>query len=103
MIVYNVTYKVLWSIHEDWLAWLKSEHIADHLASGLFDGHRLFRLLDQDEEEGPTYVVQLFTSSLEKYERFQIEIAEGLQEKARRLWGDRFIGFRTLMTDDTEG
>ena len=102
MIVYNVTYKVLWSIHTDWLVWLRGEHIDAHMASGLFDGHRLFRLLEQDEEEGPTYVVQFFCPSLEKYEQFLIAFAEDLQVAAQGKWGAGFIGFRTLMTDDLD-
>ena len=102
MIVYNVTYKVLWSIHADWLPWLRDEHIPAHMASRLFGEHRLFRLLQQDEDEGPTYVVQLYAETLEDYEEFLIAFAEGLQEAARDKWGDRYIAFRTLMTDDLD-
>lgn len=97
MIVYNVTYKVRWSILDKWIAWLREEHIAAHTATGLFDSHRIFRLLEQDEEEGPTYVVQYFTTSLERYRQFMIEFAPGLQQVSWDKWGDGFIAFRTLM------
>jgi len=99
MIVYNVTYKVRWSILDKWIAWLRSAHIADHIATGLFDSHRFFRLLEQDEEEGPTYVVQYFTTSLERYRQFMIEFALGLQQEAYDRWGDGFIGFRTVLEE----
>ncbi|MBN9383060.1 MAG: DUF4286 family protein [Chitinophagaceae bacterium] len=99
MIVYNVTYKVRWDIQERWSAWLQSAHIAAHLATGLFDSHRVFRLLEQDEEEGPTYVVQYFTTSLERYRQFMIEFAPDLQRVAWDKWGDGFMGFRTLMEE----
>src|SRR5882724_10706125 len=97
MIVYNVTYKVRWSILDKWLAWQRNEHITAHMATGLFDNQQFFRLLEQDEEEGPTYVLQYFTSSLERYRQFMIEFAEGLQRTAWDKWGEGFIGFRTLM------
>jgi hypothetical protein len=100
MIVYNVTYKVLWSILDKWLAWQKGEHISAHMATGLFDDFRFFRLLEQDEEEGPTYVVQYLTTSLERYRQFMIEFAPGLQRISQEKWGDRFIAFRTLMATE---
>ena len=101
MIVYNVTYKVRWDILDKWLTWQREEHIAAHLATGLLDSHQFFRLLEQDEEEGPTYVMQYFTTSLERYRQFMIEFAPRLQRVAQSKWGDAFIAFRTLMTDDT--
>jgi hypothetical protein len=99
MIVYNVTYKVRWSILDKWLAWLQEEHVTAHMATGLLDSHRFFRLLEQDEEEGPTYVVQYFTTSLERYRQFMIEFAPGLQRVSYDRWGDGFIAFRTILEE----
>jgi len=101
MITYNITYKVRWEILDKWLIWQREEHIAAHLGTGLFDSHQFFRLLEQDEEEGPTYVIQYFTTSLERYRQFMIEFAPGLQRVSWSKWGDSFIAFRTLMTDET--
>jgi len=97
MIVYNITNKVRWDILEDWLGWQVGEQIPAILKTGLFDNYQLYRLLDQEEEEGPTFVIQLFTSTLERYEKFLIEFAPELTEAARVKWGDGFIAFRTLM------
>ena len=102
MIVYNVTYKVRWSILKEWLLWQKEEHIARHMETGLFDDWRMFRLLDQDEEEGPTYIIQYFTTDLDRYEQFMIGFASGLQRASWDKWGDGFIAFRTLMTSELE-
>jgi hypothetical protein len=97
MIVYNVTIKVNWNILEEWLAWQLDEDIPAILATGLFDDYKFFRLLEQDETEGPTFIVQYFTSSLENYQKYIIEFAPALQERGRNKWGDGFIAFRTLM------
>ncbi|HVU57622.1 MAG TPA: DUF4286 family protein [Puia sp.] len=102
MIVYNVTYKVRWSILDKWLPWLKEEHIAHHMDTGLFDDWRMFRLLDQDEEEGPTYILQYFTSDLDRYEQFMIGVASDLQQASWEKWGDGFIAFRTLMSSELD-
>src|ERR1700761_4964431 len=97
MIVYNITYKVRWNILEGWLAWQLQQQIPAILATKLFTEHRLYRLLDQDEEEGPTFVIQYFTSSEEKYRQFLIEFAPAMQQAGWGKWGDGFIAFQTLM------
>src|SRR5579864_4431256 len=98
MIVYNVTVKVNWNILEEWLAWTLDEEIPAVLATGLFDDYKFFRLLEQDEAEGPTFIVQYFTGSLEKYQQYLVEFAAARQETGRKKWGDGFIAFRTLMS-----
>jgi hypothetical protein len=97
MIVYNITNKVRWHILEAWLQWQVEEQIPAVLATGLFDEHRLYKLLEQDEEEGPTFVIQYSTSSVERYGRFAAEYAQVFQREGWDKWGDGFIAFRTLM------
>jgi hypothetical protein len=97
MIVYNITCKVRWEILEGWLSWQLGEQVPLTLATGLFDDHRFYRLLEQDEEEGPTFVIQFLTSSRERYERFSSEFEQGLKQVGWEKWGNGFIAFRTLM------
>ena len=96
-IVFNMTIKVSWEIVEGWLAWQKTHHIPAHLATGTFDDYGLYRLLEQDEDEGPTFIIQYFTSSLERYQEYLTEFAPALQRAAQEKWGAGFIAFRTLM------
>lgn len=97
MIVYNITCKVRWEIFERWLKWQLEEHIPATLESGLMDDYRLYRLLEQDEEEGPTIVIQFFTSSRERYNQFARTFEAGLKQAGWDKWGNAFIAFRTLM------
>jgi len=60
---------------EGWLAWAGGKADTRYPEDGLFDNYQLYRLLEQDEEEGPTFVVQFFTSNPERYERFLIQFA----------------------------
>jgi hypothetical protein len=84
---------------EDWLSWEVGEQIPAMLRTGHFDSHQLYRLLEQDEEEGPTFVIQFFTSDLVRYEQFLIGFAPAMQQAGRDKWGDGFIAFRTLMEE----
>jgi hypothetical protein len=97
MIVYNVTTKVRWNILEAWLTWQVEEQIPAILSTGLFDNHQLFRLLEQDEEEGPTFITQFHTSSPERYQQYILEYGPALQQLGWEKWGDAFISFRTVM------
>jgi hypothetical protein len=97
MYIYNVTTLVSPEIHEEWLKWMKAEHIPDVIATGLFSHHRLLRLRDTDESDGVTYAVQYFCSSREAYDLYLVKYASALRLEAREKWSDSVVSFRTLM------
>ncbi len=97
MFIYNVTTKVAWAIHEAWVQWMKEKHIPDVMNSGCFTDSRFVRLLETDETEGPTYAVQYYAATKDDYERYIADYAPDLRKDALHNWGDRFIGFRSLM------
>ncbi len=97
MIVYNISMKVTPQIEAEWIDWQKQEHIPDIMATGLFTEYKFFRLLEQDETEGITYVIQYFSASLENYKQYINAFAPALREKALAKWGNQFIAFRTIM------
>lgn len=97
MFVYNITMKVDNAIAEEWLQWQTGEHIPEIMSTALFVDHKFFRLLEHDDSDGPTYVVQYFAETKENYDRYIKEFAPALRKKAIDKWGDRFISFRTLL------
>lgn len=97
MVIYNVTIKPDWSIHEEWLQWMQQEHIPEMLATQLFYEYKLLRLLEVDETEGPTYAAQYQARTLEDYNKYISEFATIQRQKGIQKWGNKFIAFRTLM------
>ena len=97
MIVYNVTIQPTWKIHEEWLQWMRNDHVPEIMFTGLFTHHRILRLLDVDETDGPTYAFQYFTTGKDKYELYISEHAKELRAKTMEKWGDQFVAFRSLM------
>lgn len=97
MIIYNVTTKVATDATFQWLQWMKESQIPAVMDTGLFSDYRMSRLLEQDDSEGPTYVVQYFADSLEQYNTFSERYQQGLRERAHSIFGDRFIAFNTIM------
>ena len=97
MIVYNISIRIIPEIEEEWVRWQKEEHIPDVMSSGQFTEYKFYRLLEQQEPDGITYVVQYFASSLENYNRYINDTSHTLRQKALDKWGNKFIAFRTIM------
>ena len=85
------------AVLEEWLQWQNEEHIPEIMASGYFTEYRFFRLLDIDDSDGPTYVVQYQADSRNDYEQYILHCAPQLREKAIGRWQQRFVAFRTIM------
>jgi hypothetical protein len=97
MFIYNITVKVDNHILQQWLQWQKDEHIPEILATNLFTGNKLLRLLDQDDTESTTFIIQYFTDKKEKYDIYLSQYASIFRGKAFEKWGNNFVAFRTLM------
>ncbi|GAC1599301.1 MAG: hypothetical protein NVS3B8_11870 [Chitinophagaceae bacterium] len=97
MYIYNVTTKVNWDIQEAWVAWMKAQHIPDVMKTGCFTTFQFARLLEADDTEGPTYAVQYHAVKKEDYDHYITHHAPVLRKEALSRWGNRFVGFRSLL------
>jgi hypothetical protein len=97
MIIYNVTIKVDESIADVWLQWLLNEHVPDVMNTGCFSSHKVVRLLEVDDTEGPTYAVQYQAASKADYNRYLEKFASEMRQRSIDKWGNRFIAFRSVM------
>ena len=97
MFIYNITIKVDNEIVQQWLQWQREVHIPEIMATNLFDDNKIFKLLEHDDNNSSTYVLQYFTETKENYNSYINEYAPALREKALERWGNNFIAFRTLM------
>lgn len=52
MILYNVTVNIDDSVHDEWLEWMTTKHIPDVLATGLFEGNKIYKIEEPEAEEG---------------------------------------------------
>lgn len=97
MLLYNVTTKVSQIIADEWLQWIKEEHIPEMVATRCFTHASVLRLMEIDDEEGPTFAVQYFAESQADYDRYLQVFANALRHKSFEKWGNQFISFRSLM------
>jgi hypothetical protein len=97
MLIYNVTVKVDWSIHDEWVKWMLKEHLPEMVNTGCFTHSKLLRLLETNEDDGPTYAAQYFAKSRADYDRYITDHSAAIRSKYTEKWGNRVIAFRTLM------
>ena len=100
MIIYNVTVKVDADAANDWVMWMKGEHMPELMQTGLFTNSRLCHLLEQDELEGCTYVAQYFCEGIAQYNSYISEHAQQMRDKAFARFGAKFTAFRTIMEEE---
>jgi len=98
MIIYNVTININEADATSWLTYMKDEHIPDVMATGCFEKYVLCKLLSrQEDEDGLTFTIQYYCENMEKYNRYMQQFAIGLQQEHSKLFGGKFVAFRSIM------
>lgn len=97
MIIYNVTTKVAWPISEAWVQWMQDIHIPEILGTGCFEKHQFAKILEVDEEDGPTYTVQYHAATIEKYQQYINQYSQNFKQEILAKWSDQIVAFRSLM------
>lgn len=97
MILYSVTVNIDHDVHEEWLHWMRTEHVPDVLATGLFVDNKMLRLLNEFDNGGITYSFQYYLNSMEDYIRYENDYAPRLQAEHAKKYDGKFVTFRTLL------
>ncbi len=97
MLIYNITVNVENKILDEWMLWQKETHIPEIIETGCFNDHRFYELLEQDTNEGKTFVIQFYAYSRKDYDRYLENFALQLREKNKEKWNEQVMSFRTLL------
>lgn len=96
MHIYNVTINIEEAVHNEWLEWMKEEHIPQMLKTGKFTEALMSRVLVNEEMGGITYSVQYQTESKAMLQRYYDEDASAMRKESERFKG-KAVAFRTEM------
>lgn len=100
MILYNVTINVEDTVHNNWLEWMKTQHLPEVMSTGKFIEYKMYRIITrQDGETGQTYSIQYFAENLEDYLSYKEHYAPALQKKTLDLFGEKVFAFRTILEE----
>lgn len=98
MIIYNVTVNIENDVHQDWIAWIKTVHIPQVMATGFFLEHKICKVLStQEDETGHTYAIQYTCASMNDLDEYREKHAPALQKDHLARYEGKFVSFRTLL------
>ncbi len=97
MLIYNITLKIEWTIQPEWLQWMREVYITALMNTGCFTQYQLVRLLEIDEEEGPTYALQLYVADRKAYDDFIQAYLPEVEQISYEKWRGNMMSFSTLM------
>ncbi|SKB48676.1 protein of unknown function [Salegentibacter holothuriorum] len=96
MYIYNVTINVEEAIHDDWVKWMKEEHIPEMLDTGKFKKALMSRVMVTEAMGGITYSVQYTAENKAELDKYYKEDADSMRKKTKIFEG-KFVAFRTEM------
>ena len=99
MISYNVSLTIDSDIEMEWIEWMKHHHIPRVMDTGCFISHNFYKLIKPAEEDGETFILQYKAVDMTNYEKYRDEFAAEMQQEGKDKFPDKFVAFRTLMTE----
>jgi hypothetical protein len=97
MIIYNVTVVVDYEVVNDWLDWMKRVHIPEVMATGKFESYQILKVNGQSGDTGSSFAIQYRCANLETLNDYTLNHAPKLQQEHSARYGEKAIGFRTIL------
>lgn len=96
MLIYNTTFQVDDEVRENFLIWIKESYIPEVERQGMLTQPRLCNLLSH-RGDGSSFSLQWEVESSSLLHRWHREQGAKQHEELTKLFGDKVIGFPTLM------
>lgn len=94
-IIYNVTVSIEPDVEQAWITWMRNVHIPEVVEAGGFTEARFSRVLNGEGDN--SYSIQYLAESMDVYENYRNTAAARMQQKAKDLFENKFVAFRTLL------
>jgi len=95
-IIYNVTLGISPEIHDEWLQWMRTEHIPEILETGKFTSARILKV-HFEHTSAPTYAVQYSCPNMQRYEEYLRDYAPAIQAAHQERFGEHAHAIRTVL------
>lgn len=101
MFIYNVTVHVEPKVEQEWLNWMKEDHLPKMIQTGHFLKAKLFKVITDQDHGGISYATQYYCSSRKEYENYIALHAKALRQDAIERFGNTILAFRTQLEEIT--
>lgn len=101
MFIYNVTTHVEPTVEQDWLKWMKEDHLPKMIQTGHFQQAKLFKVITDQDHGGISYAAQYHCNSHKEYQEYINLHADQLRQNALDRFGNAILAFRTQLDEIT--
>tara|TARA_B100000073_G_C23554169_1_gene501367 strand:- start:263 stop:580 length:318 start_codon:yes stop_codon:yes gene_type:complete len=98
MIIYNVTCSVDSDIVEDWLDWMKKNHIPDILDTGFFIRATINRVISELDGQY-TYAIKYYCINFKSLKAYHRSCANRFKDDHFKRYGNKVLSFRTVLRE----
>jgi hypothetical protein len=99
MFLFNETIGIDKAVEQEWLSWMKEQHIPAVMNTHMFTGSKIYKVLHDNEDETVSYSVQYFAASIDNVQQYLDVFAPALLEALHKKFKDRHVAFRTLLLE----
>jgi hypothetical protein len=99
MLLYNITVGIDKEVEDEWLHWMKHEHIPQVMDTNLFFDFKMYKVLHDQDEGSISYSIQYFAHNFDQVNLYFEKFAPALQEKLRLRFKDKHVAFMTLLEE----
>lgn len=98
MVIYSVSVRIKKEAEEEWLLWMKENHIPAVLGTKYFSNCEMYKILIPEVEEGVAiYKMKYYCDSFEQYSGYQKNDAARLQADHNNKYQGKFTASREVM------
>lgn len=84
-------------MHEEWLIWMKDHYIPLVMNSGFFTGKKLLQLMNEEDNGGTTYALQLFLKDIESFNFYMENHFPKHHQLFHEKYQNNYVDFQTVL------
>lgn len=97
MLIYNITFHVANSVENQWLNWIKNTQIPFLLQSGLLFDPQLTRILNDQQEDGKSYALQVKCNDMQLLTKWHNLYSADFQKNCTDAFRQDLLFFATVL------
>lgn len=101
-VLYNVTIGINPTKIEEWMGFMREEHLPKIFASNCFESYRMGRIVDE-QADSATIAVQYVAHSLGHLKKYNTNYAPQLQKEHLEKFGNDAVAYRSVLEILEEG
>lgn len=102
MLIFNTTYTIQNEDARNFVIWIHQSYLPRVAETGLLTKPRLLRILSHKDEQTECFSLQFEVENTANLHTWYSKQGKSLTDEMTKMFGDRFVGFSTIM-EEIEG